>query len=318
MLETVRFHYPVTIATMKKIAIVIPAYKPDFLGRVMDSLSAQSFRDFAVYVGDDASPYELLPIIESHQSDMDVTYRRFDSNLGGTDLVAHWRRCIDMSCEPWIILFSDDDLMPSDAVERAVKAIDENPDMSLFRFRLDEIDQNDAVTYRSSSFPSERSTAVEYAVEYMAGRRPSAVCEHVFSRELYRRSGLVSFPMAWCADIATWMRMASLSGGLVNVEGAPCCWRNIKGVNISSSDTFNTKKMDALIAFVQWLGVNFPEMGETRTTRRALYVYVRTVLDISLGGDYSKDGFRELVAALSRLSRICALRIIYHNYKKRK
>ena len=39
-----------------KIAIIIPAYKSRFLRQTLDSMAAQTCRDFAVYVGDDASP----------------------------------------------------------------------------------------------------------------------------------------------------------------------------------------------------------------------------------------------------------------------
>ena len=44
---------------MKKLAIIIPAYKQRFLRETLDSIAKQNNHDFTVYIGDDASPYQL-------------------------------------------------------------------------------------------------------------------------------------------------------------------------------------------------------------------------------------------------------------------
>ena len=45
------------------LAIVIPAYKPDFLLKTLTSIYSQSCKDFNLYIGDDCSPYDLSSII---------------------------------------------------------------------------------------------------------------------------------------------------------------------------------------------------------------------------------------------------------------
>ena len=101
-------------------AIVIPAYKGRFLKETLDSIAVQAHKDeFVLYIGDDASPERLDKIVESYQNKVNLVYHRFSENMGGKDLVAHWERCIQLSAEPFIWLFSDDDLMPADGVERA-------------------------------------------------------------------------------------------------------------------------------------------------------------------------------------------------------
>lgn len=104
---------------IKKLAIVIPAYKGRFLKETLDSIAVQAHKDeFVLYIGDDASPERLDKIVESYQNKVNLVYHRFSENMGGKDLVAHWERCIQLSAEPFIWLFSDDDLMPADGVER--------------------------------------------------------------------------------------------------------------------------------------------------------------------------------------------------------
>ena len=78
--------------------------------------------EFVLYIGDDASPERLDKIVESYQNKVNLVYHRFSENMGGKDLVAHWERCIQLSAEPFIWLFSDDDLMPADGVERVMEA----------------------------------------------------------------------------------------------------------------------------------------------------------------------------------------------------
>ena len=49
---------------MNKLAIIIPAYKPDYLEETLESLTKQTNKDFKIYIGDDASPFYLENIVE--------------------------------------------------------------------------------------------------------------------------------------------------------------------------------------------------------------------------------------------------------------
>lgn len=71
----------------EKIAIVIPAYKCRFLRQTLDSIVVQTCRSFTVYIGDDASPQNLKEIVSDYADKMNIVYRRFDTNLGGVDLL---------------------------------------------------------------------------------------------------------------------------------------------------------------------------------------------------------------------------------------
>ena len=103
---------------MKSLAIIIPAYKDTYLRETLDSLVSQTINDFVVYIGDDCSPYNLKSIVNEYECKLNIVYVRFDNNLGGQSLVAQWNRCVAMSKEKYIWLFSDDDLLPPNAVER--------------------------------------------------------------------------------------------------------------------------------------------------------------------------------------------------------
>ena len=106
-----------------KVAIIIPAIKRKFLRKTLRSIFLQSIDNFHIYIGDDASQEDLQSIISDFPQDK-ITYRKFKTNLGSYDLISHWKRCIAMSNnEPWIWLFSDDDIMSSTTVHENLLTI---------------------------------------------------------------------------------------------------------------------------------------------------------------------------------------------------
>ena len=82
-----------------RLAIIIPAYKATFLPAALDSIAAQTCKDFTLYVGDDCSPEPIGSVVEQYRDNIELVYQRFDANVGGKDLVAQWERCIAMSRE---------------------------------------------------------------------------------------------------------------------------------------------------------------------------------------------------------------------------
>jgi len=107
------------------LAIIIPAYKGSFLAEALASIAAQTDRRFRVYVGDDASPEDLRKICDEFQADIDLKYCRFEEKFGGKSLVDQWCRCIELSTEPWIWLFADDDVMEKGCVDCFYRGLEE-------------------------------------------------------------------------------------------------------------------------------------------------------------------------------------------------
>lgn len=70
------------------LAIIIPAYKSKFLSEALDSIAAQTCKNFTLYIGDDCSPNNIKEIVEQYNDKINIVYQRFNSNLGSKDLVA--------------------------------------------------------------------------------------------------------------------------------------------------------------------------------------------------------------------------------------
>lgn len=301
----------------KKIAIIIPAYKSSFLQQTLESIAAQTNKDFVVYIGDDASPYDLKKIVCLYQNTLDIVYRRFEKNMGREDLPGHWERCIDMSVEPIIWLFSDDDLMPSDGIERILKALNKYGEHNvMLRFPLAVIDGRNIVTYENPPFTKDIITGYHFLMDKLEGRIRSAACEYVFSRDVYLRGDrFVKFPLAWCSDDATWTKFADTANGIIALPGEPVYWRNVEGENISNSGCYDSDKIEATVLFLRWISEYYLTELKTDELRHALKSYVHTVLHYSVHDNFSLSQLCEVCRVLWMIHPVVALSVAFRMCK---
>ena len=301
-------------------AIVIPAYKGRFLKETLDSIAVQAHKDeFVLYIGDDASPERLDKIVESYQNKVNLVYHRFSENMGGKDLVAHWERCIQLSAEPFIWLFSDDDLMPADGVERVMEALSRPHHQRgyFFRFPLAVIDGENKRIRANRPLEEGSVSCYRLLLDKLQGKIDSAAVEYVFSREIWQSAGgFVHFPMAWCSDDATWAAFARHAGGVISLPGQPVCWRNVEGANISNSAGHDKDKLHATILFLRWMRNMFSDYVDDPELISALQCYIHTILRISLHKHYNICGLWGVSMALGRFNKRAAFTTFFRNSLK--
>lgn len=217
---------------VSELAIVIPAYKGDFLAETLESAFLQTDPNYHVYIFNDASTDQRIEaIVHSFDSQPNLTYRRFDTNMGQDSLPGQWNRCIrHTDGERWVWLFSDDDVMDSDCVENFRKAVKTYPNSQLFRFNTVKF-RNDILLRRnelSSSISIEAWLSGKLSCQF-----ESYVVEYIFERSLYDRiGGFPDFPLGWCADDWFWVQ-AIQHTNLITVPDSFVYWRysdqNISG-----------------------------------------------------------------------------------------
>jgi glycosyltransferase involved in cell wall biosynthesis len=254
------------MAAQYSLAIVIPAYKSEFLREVLESVVNQTCRDFRLYIGDDASPDGLSVIVREFYDILPVQYHRFEKNLGRVSLVSHWERCIRMSQEPWIWLFSDDDLMEANCVERFLQELDLTRDRHhLYRFNTNSI--NAAGRYLSENPPHpQNESGADFLIAKLRGGRTSTAQELIFSRSAWDSiGGFPDFPLGWASDDAFTARLGSQKP-IRTIPGARVKWR-LSGRNISTNNSIGLaiQKLQACREFVEWaadfLKINPPTAG---------------------------------------------------------
>ncbi|MBK8016535.1 MAG: glycosyltransferase family 2 protein [Betaproteobacteria bacterium] len=236
------------------LSIVIPAYRAAYLATALDSLADQTDKRFQVIVGDDASPDDIRSICSLYSPALDLTYHRFRENKGATSLTAQWDRCVDLSSGAWVLLLGDDDAIDPEFVAAFRRTLKEtNASFDVYRFQSRWIDA-DGKTTRVSDPPPLEEQWFQYLAERFRDRRFTFTCDHVFSRESYRRAGgFVDFPLAWCSDDASWIAFSARTG-FRTVPGPLASWRR-SGLNISSDiPQLRRTKLISMSLFLDWLG----------------------------------------------------------------
>lgn len=238
---------------MHVLAVVIPAYKPDFFRAALESVVGQTDRRFCVYVGDDGGPPEIAHICaEFSSSGVEIVYHRFEQNLGRRSLTAHWHRCVALSSEPWVWLFSDDDVMAPDCVASIHEELSGGSDADVLRFDTEVIDGRGKSLAVNTPHP-EIETGVDFIYARLRGERNSYVVEYVFRREAFDRAGgFPDYPIAWCSDDAAWY---SFAGGrpIRTLPKGKVLWR-ASGLNITDANRRHQReKLEAGSRFLRFV-----------------------------------------------------------------
>lgn len=286
------------------LAFVIPAYKSAFLDATLESFVAQTNQHFVVYVGDDCSPENLQSIVDAYKDKLNIVYKRFNTNIGGQSLVQQWNRCVAMSREKYIWLFSDDDILPPDAVERFWNFEESHKGkFDICRLPLELVDRNGNTTMKLEDYPRYMCSE-DYLKKRLSCEILSSASEYIFTREAYNKYGFVEFPLAWCSDDASWAQMAQ-DKGLYTIEGLPVKLR-MSGDNISSRHDNHMAKFHANLSFIEWINDHFdiPEIF--------LYRYLRAKMwsDIGIRNRY-KVWKLKYITAYHRLWLIINNRYVY-------
>lgn len=248
-----------------KLAIVIPAYKNNFLNQALSSIANQTNKDFTLYIGDDCSPGNLYSIVEKYIDRIPIVYKHFDENRGGKDLVAQWERCIDLvGNEEWIWLFSDDDIMDSTCVENFYRTLNQYPDFDLFHFNVQKIDEQGNYIDSFYNFPkvldTEQFLLKKLQVDYF-----STVVEYIFRKShFYKMGRFQNFDLAWGSDDATWIKLGKRKR-IRTIENSTVNWR-LSSLNISSivkDKKIVIRKLNAQKEFANWIYEKF-KLGEIK------------------------------------------------------
>ena len=298
-----------------KLAIIIPAYKPDFFPRVLDSLAAQTDKRFTVYVGIDGVDADFESLAAPYASSIDIVVHRFADNMGGHNLVGQWHRCIDLiNDEEWIMMFSDDDMLEPGCVEAFYKRLETDKDaFDLYHFELDIIDSSDRKIKSTPAFPPVIS-GLEVMKLKNTAKIESAVGNYIFRRSPFEKAGgFVNLDLAWGSDTATWALLGK-NKGIATIYGPKVLWRS-SDVNITP--TIDKKMMKRKLKiygdYINWCRKEFDEFGDSV----ALYHMFRQIFNHSqfLSFSDAKGAIKSFFEAEPRINGASIWRgLIYSTY----
>tara|TARA_B110000977_G_scaffold184256_1_gene247719 strand:- start:1682 stop:2731 length:1050 start_codon:yes stop_codon:yes gene_type:complete len=238
---------------MNKLAIVIPAYKSDFISATIDSIINQTCSNFNLYIGIDGPINETIEALKPYDQDKKIQIKIFEENIGSKDLVAQWVRCINITeNEEYIWLFPDDDLMSSNCVESFYMHLQEiKSKPCLLRFNNFNIDSQDKPITERSNLPLVETGDSYILARYINNRR-SSLAEHIFSREVYDKYGIINFPAAWGSDTISWFIYGNNKPIETIAKGTVMTRQSDKNISNSLSP-FNDEKIEGFYLQLEYL-----------------------------------------------------------------
>ena len=235
------------------LAIIIPAYKVDYIDQTFESILKQTNQNFHLYVFDDASPYPVREHYEKYFANKkNCSYFRFEKNLGGKNLAEHWERCVHKTKEDWFWLFSDDDIMSSNCIDSILSIINKTTS-DVLRTTLCSFKDNDLRSSVKLNF-EDNLDSFEFFEKLVLGKIDARMPEFIFRRAKFELvHGYVKFDLAWRSDNATVMLM-TYPNFIQTLSDCSVFWRS-SGVNISKikDSTILARKNNSTIAFFSWV-----------------------------------------------------------------
>ena len=236
------------------LAIVIPAYKSKFFRESLNSLANQTNKDFKLYIGDDNSPEDLYVIVQDYLDKLDISYVKFENNIGAKNLVNQWNRCVNLiKDEKWVWLFSDDDIADENCVQLFYNTIvEDNLYFDVYRFNTRVINDIGVLICETPESP-EIDDYENMAYELLMGRRGNSMPDHIFSLKKYKELG--GFYKTDFASAADWANsiLFSENYGIRTLIGAKVNWR-LGNFNITGSVLKNRSgKIKGHLQFLHWV-----------------------------------------------------------------
>lgn len=196
-----------------KVSVCIPTYgRAHILPNVIGSVLSQTYKDFEVFVSDDASPDNTEEVVRSF-SDERIRYHRNEKNLGVLD---NWNFIIKNARGEYVFKLDDDDYIDPRYLERTAALLDRYQEVGSvytgFYYAKDYEGGYIKKVVDERLFTSEKIRGVDYVLAYLLrtsvpGLHPSsAVFRYSLAREIgfydrVKNDLMFSLALASMADV---------------------------------------------------------------------------------------------------------------------
>ena len=224
-----------------KISVTVPAYKAQFLAECIDSILAQTYKNFELIIVNDASPHDLDSIVSKYD-DPRIRYYKNEIGFGAEHVVGNWNKCLEYATGDYIICMGDDDKLLSCCLEEYVKLIEKYPGLGVYHGWTEIIDENSEITNILQPLPEKESV---YSLIYsrLSGRT-QFIGDFLFDVALLRdKGGFYDLPYAWGSDNISVFRAAE-KDGIAHTQ-VPVFQYRSNSQSISSS-SHNREKMNTV------------------------------------------------------------------------
>ena len=129
-----------TSPTQHRVDIAIPVYgTPEYLAEAMESVLAQTWRDFRLTIYQNGpGEEETRAIVDRYAGDQRIRYAPAGATLTAAE---NWTRCVRGSDAPYVAMLHEDDRYEPEYLERRVRFLDAHPGCGFVFSRMRDIDE---------------------------------------------------------------------------------------------------------------------------------------------------------------------------------
>lgn len=252
-------------------SIIIPVYKPQFLKECIDSILAQTYRNFELILVNDGSPYDIDSIVGQYQ-DRRIEYHKREKGFGAVRLVDNWNDCLKYVKGQYVINMGDDDKLLPNCLADYVKLMEKYPNLDVYHMRTLFINEKSEIIGVQAAAPEWES--VWSLIWHVWNGRQTMIGDFLFRvSSLLEAGGFYYLPLAWHSDrIAAFI--AATSHGIANTSVPGFCFR--ESIYHISADTNVTKQKadlwqhDVRDWYTHFFATYQPETSEDKSYKEKL------------------------------------------------
>ena len=279
---------------MPKASVIVPVYKvEEYLEKCVQSILAQTERDFELILVDDGSPDRCGALCDSlAQTDPRIrVIHQENQGLGGARNTG-----IREARGDWLLLVDSDDWIEPKILEKAMEAgLREEADLVMFAFRTVDEQGRELGVFRED-MPKERGITLQEHKEALL----TAPCawNKLYRRGFFQGTGLAYPPRVWYEDLRTSPKLMAKAGRMVFLDEVGYNYLQRQGSIMNSANLERNREiLDAFDDLLPW----FRKEGLFEAYRRELeylavfHVYLTAGVRVALA-DRKSPLLRELAA----------------------
>ena len=279
---------------MPKASVIVPVYKvEEYLEKCVQSILAQTERDFELILVDDGSPDRCGALCDSlAQTDSRIrVIHQENQGLGGARNTG-----IREARGDWLLLVDSDDWIEPKILEKAMEAgLREEADLVMFAFRTVDEQGRELGVFRED-MPKERGIGLQEHKEALL----TAPCawNKLYRRSFFQGTGLAYPPRVWYEDMRTSPKLMAKAGRMVFLDEVGYNYLQRQGSIMKSANLERNREiLDAFDDLLPW----FRKEGLFEAYRRELeylavfHVYLTAGVRVALA-DRKSPLLRELAA----------------------
>ncbi len=159
----------------------------------------QNYKDFELIIVDDASPDDIISIVNKFD-DKRISFYRNEINFGAINVIDNWNKCLSFAKGDYFVLLGDDDKIDTDFLKEFSILIEKHPELFVYHCRSKLINENGEV-YKLTEPRPEFESVYDLMNQRIKDYRLQYISDFVYCTKWLKPRGFYKLPLAWCSDV---------------------------------------------------------------------------------------------------------------------